>query len=85
MIAQNLNFPNLKHTNFKQKNSQVSSPSKPSVLAPLTNVLTQRNAVIEWVYRAQKTTGFSRSSLFLAIALLDKLLVNGLSLNDSNW
>ena len=85
MIAQNLNMPNLKHTTFKPKMTQVSSPSKASVLAPLTSVLTQRNLVIDWLYKAQKTTGFSRSSLFLGIALVDKLLVNGLVLNDSNW
>ena len=46
--------------------------------------MSQRNAVIDWIYRAQKTLEFSRSSLFLGIALLDKLLIYGFSLNDSN-
>lgn len=85
MIAQNLNIPDIRFIPFKNKTSPNQPHLKKSVLTPLTRVLPQRNAVIDWLFRAQKTLAFSRSTLFLAIALLDKLLAYGLGLTDSNF
>lgn len=85
MIAQNLNIPDIRFVPFKNKNSPNHNNHKKSFLTPLTRVLPQRNATIDWLFRAQKTLGFSRSSLFLGIALLDKLLCYGIALADSNF
>jgi hypothetical protein len=85
MIAQNLNIPDIRFIPFKNKNNNVHNNLKKTFLTPLTRVLPQRNSVIDWLYRAQKTLAFSRSSLFLAIALLDKLLCLGIALTDSNF
>lgn len=84
MIAENLNIPDIRLIPFKNKTSSNHSPSLNAALAPLTRVLAQRNFTIDWLYRAQQTLKFSRSSLFLGIALLDKLLVNGLALTEAN-
>lgn len=75
----------IKFMTFKSKLSTSNYSCKPSPVDPLMKVLVQRNAVIDWIYRAQRTLSFSRSSLFLGIALLDKLLINGMPLNDSNY
>lgn len=85
MIAQNLNIPDIRFIPFKNKNNNPHTNIKKSFLTPLTRVLPQRNSAIDWLYRAQKTLTFSRSSLFLAIALLDKLLCLGIALTDSNF
>lgn len=61
------------------------TPHRASVFAALNRVLPQRNAVIEWLYRAQKILGFSRSTLFLSIALLDKLIAHNLPPTDDNF
>lgn len=84
MIAQNLNIPDIKFMPFKNKPKGSTINNKNSVVAPLVKALTQRNATIAWLYHAQRVLKFSRSSLFLGIALLDKLLARGMSLTDSN-
>jgi hypothetical protein len=74
----------IKFITLKTKPVCLQQPPKNTPLAALTNSLSQRNAVIDWLYRAQKACSFSRSSLFLGIALLDKLLIKGMPLNDSH-
>jgi len=90
MFAQNLtntdSYPLNKHkitlTNHHAYNH---NHNRASVFAALNRFLPQRNAVIDWIYRAQKILGFSRSTLFLAIALLDKLISFDLPPTDSNF
>ena len=84
MIAQNLNLPEIKFMPFKGKSQGSSNNSKNSILAPILKAISQRNSAISWLYHAQHVLKFSRSSLFLGIALLDKLLSRGMSLTDSN-
>jgi hypothetical protein len=84
MIAQNMNCADIKFVTFKNKPQHQLNPTKTALLTSLTKVLPQRNAVIDWIYRAQRALGFSRSSLFLGIALLDKLLSKGVPLTDAN-
>lgn len=43
-----------------------------------------RNTAIEWMYRAQAITQFDQVTLLMAISLLDKLLLQGFSLNKHN-
>lgn len=85
MIAQNLNIPDFKFMSFNNQLQGSTVNTKSSLVGPLVKVLAQRNATINWLYHAQKTLKFSRSSLFLGIALLDKLLACGMSLTDSNY
>jgi len=75
----------IKFATFKSKISNNHYSSKSPAVGPLVKVLEQRNAVIDWIYRAQRALSFSKSSLFLGIALLDKLLINGMPLNSSNY
>lgn len=84
MSSLSMQSSEIKFVTFKSKLSNFNHSKKPSPVSPLTKYLPKRNAVIDWIYNAQHTLGFSRSSLFLGIALLDKLLIYGLSLNDSN-
>lgn len=76
----NLKLHNLEIKLLPQKNKAVNSApsSKQSPVAFLTKNLPQRNWVIDWIYRAQNILTFSRSTLFLAIATLDKFLISGL-------
>jgi hypothetical protein len=84
MIARNLNLPEIKFIPFKGKASQTPSAHQKTLPQQITDSLPQRNLTIDWLYRAQNSLQFSRSSLFLGIALLDKLLTQGLPLSDQN-
>ena len=84
MIAKNLNIPDIKFITFKNKNSSKNNQSQNKVPQSLLNALAQRNLTIQWLYRAQRTLQFSKSTLYLGIALLDKLLSKGMALTDSN-
>lgn len=44
-----------------------------------------RTLSVEWMYRAQRNLQFSRSTLFIALGLLDKLLLQGLVLTHDNY
>lgn len=84
MIAKNLNMPDIKFIPFRNKNTSQPSNSNFKVPQSLLNALPQRNLAIEWLYRAQQLLQFSKSTVYLGIALLDKLLTKGMKLNDSN-
>jgi len=84
MSTLSIHNSDIKFATYKTKLSNFNHSKKSSLGSHLTKFLPQRNAIIDWIYRAQKALSFSRSSLFLAIALLDKLLIKGLPLNDSN-
>lgn len=84
MSTLSIHNSDIKFVTYKSKLSNFNHSKKTSPISPLTKFLPQRNAIIDWIYRAQNALSFSRSSLFLAIALLDKLLIKGLPLNDSN-
>jgi hypothetical protein len=76
----NLTHQNLEIKLLPHKNKLKSSPHfnrQAPILLP-TKVLSQRNLIIEWIYHAQKVFTFSKSTLFLAIATLDKLLISGM-------
>lgn len=85
MLARNINIPEIKFISHKKQTSLNSNNTKKTVPSQLTNSLTQRNTSIEWFFRCQYNLKFSRSTLFLGIALLDKLLTFGMPLNDENW
>ena len=72
---------NMADISFEQENKLTKLDTSNDV----NRFLPQRNAVIDWIYRAQKILGFSRSTLFLAIALLDKLISFDLPPTDSNF
>jgi len=55
------------------------------VITPLTNALYERNKVIEILYRGQVNLRFSRSSLYLAIGILDKLILKGFTFDKDNF
>jgi hypothetical protein len=84
MIARNLNIPEIKFIPFKGKNSQPQQAAKKTLPRQISDALPLRNAAIDWLYRAQGTLHFSRSTLFLGIALLDKLLTQGMPLTEQN-
>jgi hypothetical protein len=73
----------IKFSTFKSKLSANHSPNS-TPIGPLTKVLPQRNAIIDWIYNAQSVLSFSRSSLYLGIAILDKLIIKGFSLSEAN-
>lgn len=84
MIARNLSIPEIKFIPFKNKPQAKVQTVKKSLPAQIVNALADRNSTIDWMYRCQHTLNFSRSTLFLGIALLDKLLTSGMPLNDEN-
>ena len=85
MIAKNLLGAEVKLILLKNKFSQPLNSNRALAFAALSKVLPQRNYVIDWLYRAQRTLSFSRSSMFLGIALLDKLITFGVPLTDTNF
>lgn len=82
MIARNLSMPDIKFIPFRNRPQQTNQPLKKRLPAQLTDCLAQRNFAIDWLYRAQQTLRFSRGSLFLGVALLDKLLTLRMPLTD---
>jgi len=73
------NFPlEIRYIPSKGKHT-IQSPQSPrkSAITPIIQALKQRNQVIESMYRAQQNLQFSRSSLFLGVGLLDKLILKG--------
>jgi len=82
MLARNINIPEIKFMPFKGKGSKATKAPKRILPAPLTTYLPQRNTIIDWLYRAQSTLNFSKSTLFLGISLLDKLLTLKMPLID---
>ena len=68
--------------------SKHSLPKTCPMSVPLSkpvSTCSYRTSSVEWLYRAQKNLQFSRSTLFIALGLLDKLLFQGLTLNQDNY
>ena len=82
MIARNLNIPEIKFMPFKGKGSKPTQTPRKTLPAAITASLPQRNTTINWLYRSQSILNFSKSTLYLGIALLDKLLTAKMPLND---
>lgn len=82
MIARNLNIPEIKFMPFKGKGSKPTQTPRKTIPAALTDSLVQRNTTIDWMFRAHLTLNFSKSTLYLGIALLDKLLACKMGLSD---
>jgi hypothetical protein len=74
-----------RHTLVSQS-QKLPLPSNPHLAAitPLTLCLLQRNRIIDLLYRGQKSFQFSRSTLHLAVGVLDKLICLGCPLSNSN-
>lgn len=81
MIAQSPNLSYTHSTSLKNKLNHDYYPQN-SLPSSLTSGLPQRNTVIDWLYRSQLLLHYSRSTLFMAISLLDKLLIRDWPLND---
>ena len=84
MIARNLNIPEIKFVPFKAKNSSNNTTPRKTLPSQITRFLEERNLIIDWLYRSQQTLKVSRSTLFLGIALLDKLVTKGMPLSEEN-
>ena len=84
MIARSLNIPDIKFIPFKGKSPKPMQTARKSLPSSIAASLPQRNATIDWLFRAQSTLNFSRSTLFLGIALLDKLLTLRMPLEDES-
>ena len=82
MIARNLNIPDIKFIPFKGKGSRPTQTPRKTLPPSITASLPQRNSTINWLFRAQSTLNFSKSTLYLGIALLDKLLTLKMPLED---
>jgi len=73
-----------KYTPFLVQQPILKDQDQMSIITPLIAVLSQRNNIIESIYKAQKSLSFSKSTLFLAIGILDKLICLDLPLNKEN-
>lgn len=82
MIARNLNIPEIKFMPFKGKNPKPTQVPRKTLPAAITAALPQRNRTIDWLFRSQSILNFSKSTLYLGIALLDKILTAKMSLTD---
>lgn len=74
-----------RHT-LAPQSQKLPLPTNPHLAAitPLTLCLLQRNRIIDLLYRGQKSFQFSRSSLHLAVGVLDKLICLGFPLSSSS-
>ena len=84
MIARNLNIPEIKFIPFKSKSVNNTTTPRKTLPSQITRFLEERNSIIDWLYRAQQTLKVSRSTLFLGISLLDKLVTQGMPLSEEN-
>ena len=74
---------NIRHIPARSKHSlPKTSPKTP--LSPPLPASSMRTSCVEWLYRAQRNLQFSRSTLFIALSLLDQLLLQGLVLTHDN-
>ena len=84
MYTQNMTFINRNYLQCQQPLTTTINYSYPPPTPPQINPLASRNLTLEWLFNAQKVLRFSRSTLYLAIGLLDKLITRGITLSDSN-
>lgn len=73
-------IPTQKHQSIVKTEAKIAMTSVLKV-----HQLPQRNKSIEWLYRSQLNLHYSRSTMFLAVGLLDQLLVKGLLLTEDNF
>ena len=66
---------------ISNKENQINNHNKPLFSS---YSLQLRNESIEWLYKAQVNLRFSRSTLFLAIGLIDQLLLQNISFLEGN-
>lgn len=76
---------NIRHIPPRNKYSLPKASCKPSSESQPIPSNTKRIQCIDWLYRAQRNLQFSRSTLFIALGLLDKLLLKGLVLTQENY
>lgn len=84
-VVRNSLIENIRNIPARSKHSLPKTCPKSS---PVTNPLPNcplRTQSVEWLYRAQRNLNFSRSTLFIALGLLDKLLLQGLTLSQDNY
>lgn len=76
---------NIRHIPARSKHSLPKTCPKTLPLTQPLPIVHFRTTAVEWLYRAQRNLQFSRSTLFLALGLLDKLLLQGLVLTQDNF
>lgn len=76
---------NIRHIPARSKHSLPKTcPKTPNPSNPLPDN-SYRTLSVDWLYRAQRNLQFSRSTLFIALGLLDKLILQGLVLTQDNY
>ena len=83
-VEKSHSFQDLRQIPYKNRQSLRALTSLPTHMASLCNYSSQRREIIALLYRAHNVLDLNRSTLYLAIGLLDKLIRNGLMLTDSN-
>lgn len=76
---------NVKYIPPRTKNSLPKASCRTTTETKIIPCSPLRSDCIEWLYRAESNLHFSRSTLFIALGLLDKLLVKGLVLTHENY
>ena len=76
---------NIRHIPPRNKHSLPKASCKTSCENQPIPSNSKRIQCIDWLYRAQRNLQFSRSTLFIALGLLDKLLLKGLVLTQENY
>jgi hypothetical protein len=76
---------NIRHIPARSKHSLPKTCPKTVPLSQPLPACPLRTTCVEWLYRAQRNLQFSRSTLFIALGLLDKLLLQGLALTHDNY
>lgn len=76
---------NIRHIPARSKHSLPKTCPKSVPLAQPVPACSYRTSCVDWLYRAQRNLQFSRSTLFIALGLLDKLLLQGLLLTHDNY
>ena len=59
--------------------------TKTALAFPSGSALTLRNKCIDWLYAVDRTLYIARSTLYLAVGLLDKIITRSFSLDKNNW
>lgn len=81
-IMKSVRSENHSHSLTKSKASSLPVGLKPAPQQQSVPCPPMRRQCVGWLYRAQANLHFSRSTLFLAFSLLDRLLQRGLALTE---
>lgn len=76
---------NIREIPARSKHSLPKTCTKTTPVTTPLPVCPMRTQGVEWLYRAQRNLRFSRSTLFIALGLLDKLILQGLALSQENY